>query len=371
MPQTHDLRVEGYIPLLEPTALKKELPVTDKSTKTVICGRNGIEKILRGEDNRLLVIVGPCSIHDEAAAYEYAEKLNDLRQSVEKTLFVIMRVYFEKPRTSIGWKGLINDPNLDGTCDIQKGLRKARRILLRITDMGLPTATEFLETITPQYVDDLVSWAAIGARTTESQIHREMASGLSMPVGFKNATDGNLSIAINAIVAASAPQSFLGIDQEGRTSIVKTAGNTCGHIVLRGGKRPNYDALSIEEARLELVTRNLPEGIMVDCSHANSKKKFQGQAVVWKNIINQYINGNDAIMGLMLESNLHEGNQKFCGDLSKLQYGVSITDECISWESTRQLLLETDKKMRQFQHQAFLYGNPIPKTIDKIQEPLW
>jgi 3-deoxy-7-phosphoheptulonate synthase len=198
-----------------------------------------------------------------------------------------------------------------------------------------------------------------------------MASGLSMPVGFKNATDGNLSTAINALVAARAPQSFLGIDQKGQTSIVKTSGNTCGHIVLRGGKRPNYDALSIEEARLELVSRNLPEGIMIDCSHANSKKKFQGQAVVWKNIIHQYMRGNDAIMGLMLESNLNEGSQKFSSDLSKLQYGVSITDECISWESTQQLLLEADQKIRQFQHRTFVYENSISKTIDRIQEPLW
>jgi 3-deoxy-7-phosphoheptulonate synthase len=371
MQQTHDLRVENYVPLLEPVALKQELPVSEKSTQTVIYGREGIHRILRGEDRRLLVIVGPCSIHDQTAAYEYAEKLNALRKSVEQTLFIVMRVYFEKPRTSIGWKGLINDPNLDGTCDIQEGLRKARKILLRITEMGLPTATELLETITPQYVDDLVSWAAIGARTTESQIHREMASGLSMPVGFKNATDGNLSTAINAMVAARAPQSFLGIDQRGRTCIVKTTGNQAGHIVLRGGKRPNYDALSIEEARLDLVSRNLPQGIMIDCSHANSKKKFQGQSVVWKNIIHQYIRGNDAIMGLMLESNLREGNQKYSGDVSKLQYGVSITDECISWESTRQLLLEADQMIRQFQHQGFVYNSPISKTIDRIQEPLW
>jgi 3-deoxy-7-phosphoheptulonate synthase len=371
MPKTHDLRVADYVPLLEPTALKRELPVSEKSTETVVRGRESIEKIIRGIDKRLLVIVGPCSIHDEAAAYDYAERLSVLRKSVEKTLFVVMRVYFEKPRTSVGWKGLINDPNLDGTCDMQEGLRKARRILRRITEMGLPTATEFLETITPQFVDDLVSWAAIGARTTESQIHREMASGLSMPVGFKNATDGNLSTAINAMVAARAPQSFLGIDQKGRTCIVKTAGNTSGHIVLRGGKRPNYDALSIEEARLELVSRDLPEGIMVDCSHANSKKKFQGQGVVWKNIIHQYVNGNDAIMGLMLESNLQEGNQKFSAEMSRLKYGVSITDECISWTSTRQLLMDADKTIRQYHHQASFYDNPNTGIIEKIQEPLW
>ena len=291
------------------------------------------------------MIVGPCSIHDEKAAYEYAEKLKKLRDEVSEALLVVMRVYFEKPRTSVGWKGLINDPQLDGTCDITDGVRKARRILLQINEIGVPAATEFLETITPQYVADLVSWSCIGARTTESQTHREMASGLSMSVGFKNGTDGKLSAAINAIVAAKTPQSFLGIDQNGHTCVVKTGGNPWAHIVLRGGSQPNYDQISIEQARLKLIEKNLLENIMVDCSHGNSMKKYQGQAIVWRNVIDQYIAGNDSLIGLMLESNLFEGNQKFSGDLSSLKYGVSITDECISWETTENLLLSAAEKL--------------------------
>ena len=372
MQQITDLRIGGYIPLVAPRAMKDELPMTAAASNTVLVGRQGIEGILKGEDQRLLVIVGPCSIHDENSALEYAERLNALRKKVEKSLLVVMRVYFEKPRTSVGWKGLINDPHMDGSCDIQTGLRRARKLLLQINEMGLPAATELLETITPQYVDDLVSWAAIGARTTESQTHREMASGLSMAVGFKNATDGNLSTAINAMVAARAPQSFLGIDQEGQTCVVNTNGNQTGHIVLRGGRRPNYDALSIEEARLELAGKNLPEGIMVDCSHANSKKKYQGQAIVWKNIVDQYINGNDAIVGMMLESHLHEGNQKFSKDLDQLKYGVSITDECISWETTEKLVRYAHEKLGRLRHSTLTYGGPAGmKPLDKIQEPLW
>lgn len=345
MKSTDDLRIQGYCKLMKPGVLKQELPVSKKANETVLHGRETIENILQKKDKRLLVVVGPCSVHDEEAVFEYAEKLNDLRRKVKETIFVVMRVYFEKPRTSVGWKGLINDPNLDGSCDINEGLRKARRILLRIGEMGMPVATEMLETITPQYVSDLVSWAAIGARTSESQIHREMASGLSMPVGFKNATDGNLSSAINAMVAARTPQAFLGIDQNGRTCIVKTGGNSATHIVLRGGPRPNYDIISIEEARLGLIDKNLPEAIMVDCSHANSRKKFQGQEIVWKNIINQRIDGNEALVGLMLESNLYEGKQKFSGDSSSLEYGVSITDECISWETTEKLLLSANETL--------------------------
>jgi 3-deoxy-7-phosphoheptulonate synthase len=372
MQQITDLRVGGYVPLVVPNAMKAEMPMSAAAEKTVVYGRREIEGILKREDKRLLVIVGPCSIHDENSALEYAERLNVLRKKVEKTLFVVMRVYFEKPRTSVGWKGLINDPHMDGSCDIQTGLRRARKLLLQINEIGVPAATELLETITPQYVDDLVSWAAIGARTTESQTHREMASGLSMAVGFKNATDGNLSTAINAMVAARAPQSFLGIDQEGLTSIVKTNGNNTVHIVLRGGPRPNYDALSIEEARLELAGKNLPEGIMVDCSHANSKKKYQGQAIVWKNIVDQYANGNDAIVGMMLESHLHEGNQKPAKDSSDLKYGVSITDECISWETTEKLIRYAHEKLGRMQHGTVTYGGPAgTKTMDKIMEPLW
>jgi 3-deoxy-7-phosphoheptulonate synthase len=345
MRPTDDLRVKGYQQLMEPNMLKQELAISQAAHNTVLAGRDAIEKILNKEDKRLLVIVGPCSIHDEKAAYEYAEKLNKIRDAVSEALFVVMRVYFEKPRTSVGWKGLINDPRLDGTCDIPDGLRKAREILLQVNEIGVPAATEFLETITPQYVADLVSWACIGARTTESQTHREMASGLSMPVGFKNGTDGKLAAAINAIVAAKTGQSFLGIDQDGHTCVVKTGGNPWAHIVLRGGQQPNYDPISIEQARLKLIEKNMLENIMVDCSHGNSMKKFQGQAIVWRNVIDQYIAGNDSLIGLMLESNIFEGNQKFSGDLSALKYGVSITDECISWETTEQLLLSAAKKL--------------------------
>jgi len=345
MKPTDDLRVKGYRKLMEPGKLKQEIAVSPMAHDTVTSGRSAIEKILSRDDKRLLVIAGPCSIHDEKAAYEYADKLQKLRGQVSEALFVVMRVYFEKPRTSVGWKGLINDPQLDGTCDIMEGLGKARKILLGINEIGVPAATEFLETITPQYVADLVSWACIGARTTESQTHREMASGLSMAVGFKNGTDGNLSSAINAIVAAKTGQSFLGIDQNGRTCVVQTNGNPLAHIVLRGGARPNYDPISIEQARLKLIEKKLPETIMVDCSHGNSMKKFQGQAIVMKNVIDQYIAGNDALIGLMLESNLFEGNQKFSGDLKALKYGVSITDECISWETTEHLLLSVAEKL--------------------------
>ena len=346
MKRTSDLRVKEYVALMTPKSLKEELPITTEANDTVAASREAICNILNREDKRLLVIAGPCSIHDEKAALEYAQRLRDLRDRVSDTLYIVMRVYFEKPRTTIGWKGLINDPNLDGTCDMVAGLRKARQLLLDIIDMGVPTATEMLEPITPQYVDDLVSWSAIGARTTESQTHREMASGLSMPVGFKNSTDGNLASAINAMVAARAPQSFLGIDQAGRTCVVKTTGNELGHVVLRGGKRPNYDPISIEQTRLSLIEKGLPEAIVVDCSHANSMKKYQGQAIVWKNVVDQVISGSEALVGLMLESNLFQGNQKFSRDLSELKYGVSITDECISWETTEQLVLGAHEKLK-------------------------
>jgi 3-deoxy-7-phosphoheptulonate synthase len=345
MKPTDDLRVRGYQQLMEPGMLKQELAISQAAHTTVLSGRDAIEKIMNKEDKRLMVIVGPCSIHDEKAAYEYAGKLKKLKDEVSEALLVVMRVYFEKPRTSVGWKGLINDPRLDGTCDITDGLNKARRILLQINETGVPAATEFLETITPQYVADLVSWACIGARTTESQTHREMASGLSMPVGFKNGTDGKLAAAVNAVVAAKTPQSFLGIDQNGHTCVVQTGGNPWAHIVLRGGPQPNYDPINIEQARLKLIEKNLLENIMVDCSHGNSMKKYQGQAIVWRNVIDQYIAGNDSLIGLMLESNLFEGNQKFTGDLSALKYGVSITDECISWETTEHLLLSAAEKL--------------------------
>ncbi len=346
MKSTEDLRVEGYKPLMTPGTLTRELPITEIARTTVINGRDSIQKILSGEDPRMLVIAGPCSIHDKAAAYDYARRLSELSRTVADTLCVVMRVYFEKPRTNIGWKGLINDPYLDGSYDMECGLQEARKILLKIGEMGLPTATEMLETITPQYVADLVSWACIGARTTESQTHREMASGLSMPVGFKNGTDGNLSAAINAMVASRQRQSFLGIDHDGRTCIVQTTGNKRGHLVLRGGKRPNYDPISVEEARLNLIEKELPEALVVDCSHANSMKKYQGQAVVWKSVIDQRLAGNHTLVGLMLESNLFEGNQKYSPDPEKMAYGVSITDGCIAWETTEELLLTAHKKLK-------------------------
>ncbi len=338
MKPTYDVHVEEFIPLIPPRALKEELPMSPAAIDTVLSGREVIQNILAKRDKRLLVVVGPCSIHDEKAALEYAEKLRDLSEAVQETQVLVMRVYFEKPRTTLGWKGMINDPHMDGSCDIVAGLRKARKLLLDITEMGLLTGTEMLDPITPQYIAGLVGWSAIGARTTESQTHREMASGLSMPVGFKNCTDGSLSTAINAMVAAGSPQSFLGIDQNGQNCVVKTTGNPFTHIVLRGGKRPNYDTVSIEDALSQLRAKGLSDAIMVDCSHANSRKKHQGQAAVWRDVINQRMDGNDAIVGLMLESNLYEGNQKNTGDPAKLQYGVSITDACISWETTDHLI---------------------------------
>jgi 3-deoxy-7-phosphoheptulonate synthase len=343
--RTEDIRVRGYLPLMTPRELKERLPITPGVQRTVEEGREAIQRILAKEDRRLLVIVGPCSIHDEKAALEYAERLAALRHRVADTMLLAMRVYFEKPRTTVGWKGFISDPGLDGACDMRTGLLKARGLLMRIAEMGLPTATEMLETITPQYLADLICWAAIGARTTESQTHREMASGLSMPVGFKNGTDGNIATAVNAMLASRVPQTFLGIDQEGRTCIVQTGGNPWGHIVLRGGKRPNYDAISIEEARLVLIEKRLPEAVVVDCSHANSHKKHQGQATVWRNVVDQVVGESEAVVGMMLESNLFEGNQKFGGEPSRLKYGVSITDECISWETTEQLLLNAHEKL--------------------------
>ncbi len=346
MQRTEDVRIVNYSLLPSPTVLAQELPGTEAARRTVVSGREQIQNILTKKDPRMLLIVGPCSIHEEKSAFEYGQRLLALSEKVKDSMVIVMRVYFEKPRTTVGWKGLINDPNLDGSCDIHAGLRKARKILLKITEMGLPTATEFLEAITPQYIADLVCWAAVGARTTESQTHREMASGLSMPVGFKNGTDGNLASAVNALIASRAPQGFLGIDRDGYPSVVKTAGNPYGHLVLRGGRRPNYDPISIEEARLSLITEGLPDAILVDCSHGNSKKKYQGQGHVWHTILDQRIGGNDAIIGMMLESHLSEGNQKFSPNLDELRYGVSITDQCISWETTESLVLSAHEKLR-------------------------
>jgi len=343
--KTYDIHVEEFIQLASPAALKEELPMTRKATETILTGRETIENILSKKDKRILVIVGPCSIHEVKAAMEYAEKLNHLRRQVAETLYVVMRVYFEKPRTTVGWKGLINDPGLDGSCDMEAGLRIARKLLLQINEMGLPAATEMLDPITPQYIADLICWAAIGARTTESQTHREMASGLSMPVGFKNSTDGDLTMAVNAMIAAGSPQSFLGIDHNGLTSIVKTSGNPWTHVVMRGGSRPNYDSVSIGEALTLLRERKLTEAIMVDCSHANSRKDHRNQAIAWQDVINQRIAGNDSLIGLMLESNLNDGKQRNTGDLSNMKYGVSITDACIAWAETEKLFLSAHKQL--------------------------
>ena len=339
MQQTQYVHVVETRRLSPPRVIKSALPITDASAQTVVDGRESVKRILAGEDRRLLVVIGPCSIHDPKSALEYARKLNALRQELGDRLFFIMRVYFEKPRTTIGWKGLINDPHLDGSYDIEAGLKIGRELLLQITALGLPAATEFLDPIVPQYLADLVSWAAIGARTTESQTHREMASGLSMPVGFKNATDGSLQIAIDAMTAARTPHNFLGIDQDGVTSIVITTGNPDGNVVLRGGRKlTNYDPHSIAEASAQLVKAGLPPVLMVDCSHANSGKQHARQEEVWQSVIAQRVAGNHSLIGMMVESHLGEGSQPFPKPVSELRYGVSITDACIGWETTARML---------------------------------
>jgi 3-deoxy-7-phosphoheptulonate synthase len=345
MEQTYDVHIKEFVPLVSPSRLKSEIPISQRAADTVIAGRTAIQQILYQKDPRLMVITGPCSIHDPGAALDYARRLGQLQAKVERTLFLIMRVYFEKPRTTVGWKGLINDPRLDGSCDMTEGFTIARRLLLDIAELGVPTGTEMLDPITPQYIAGLVCWAAIGARTTESQTHREMASGLSMPVGFKNNTDGDLNTALNAMIAAGSPQNFLGIDAEGKTSIVKTTGNPYAHLVLRGGARPNYDSVSIRDALSLLKSKHLPPAVVVDCSHANSRKQYAEQEVVWQDVINQRMGGNTGIIGLMLESNLVEGRQDNCGSLEGLQYGQSITDECISWETTEQLILSAHDRL--------------------------
>jgi 3-deoxy-7-phosphoheptulonate synthase len=348
MYRTQDLHVKEIVRLSTPNALKGLTPTTEAANATVARSRERIIRILRQEDPRLLVVIGPCSIHDEKSALEYATKLNALRKEFADRMEIVMRVYFEKPRTTIGWKGLINDPHLDGSQDIETGLKIARRLLLQITGMGLPTATEFLDPIVPQYIADLVSWAAIGARTTESQTHREMASGLSMPVGLKNGTDGSLQIAIDAMGATRHAHSFLGIDQDGATAIVRTAGNPHAHVVLRGGRaKTNYDAESIRVAAEHLISEKLPPVLMVDCSHANSEKKFAKQEDVWHSVIQQRVEGSQSLIGMMVESHLHEGNQPILKNAADLKYGVSITDSCIGWETTERMLRWGYEKLEQ------------------------
>lgn len=347
MQPLHNLHVRETVRLIAPRALKAELPVTDRAAQTVATGRETVKRILRQEDPRLLVVVGPCSIHDPEAAREYAGRLDALRRELADQLFILMRVYFEKPRTTIGWKGLINDPHLDGSYDIEAGLKIGRRLLLDINALGLPAATEFLDPITPQYLADLVTWGAIGARTTESQTHREMASGLSMPIGFKNATDGGLQVAIDAMGAARHAHSFLGIDPDGATAIIRTTGNPDGHVVLRGGRqRTNYDAASIAESVAQLQKAGLPPVLMVDCSHANSGKQHAKQEEVWHSVTEQRAAGNAALIGMMVESYLHEGSQPIPKNLAELKRGVSITDACLGWETTERMLRHGHEAMR-------------------------
>ena len=339
MYRTQDLHVREIVRLLSPRELKSLSPTTDAANATVARSRERIIRILRQEDPRLLVVIGPCSIHDEKGALDYAARLNVLRKEFAGRMEIVMRVYFEKPRTTIGWKGLINDPHLDGSQDIETGLKIGRRLLLEIAGMGLPAATEFLDPIVPQYIADLISWAAIGARTTESQTHREMASGLSMPVGLKNSTDGSLQVAMDAMGATRHAHSFLGMNEDGVTAIVRTTGNPHAHVVLRGGRaKTNYDAASIRAAEQKLISEKLPPVLMVDCSHANSEKKFAKQEDVWRSVIQQRAEGTRSLIGLMVESNLFEGSQPIPKNLKDLRYGVSITDSCIGWETTERML---------------------------------
>lgn len=336
-----DLHVARNIPLPSPAAMLGEIPRTDSQADFVATSRETIASILFGSDPRPMIVVGPCSIHDTAAGLDYARRLADLAGKVRDRLYLVMRVYFEKPRTTTGWKGLIMDPRLDGTDDIPEGLRTARQFLREIIDLGLPTATELLDPITPQYIADLISWSAIGARTTESQTHRQMASGLSMPVGFKNSTAGDLVAAINATKAAGLPQTFLGVSDQGIASAVTTTGNPYCHIILRGGENgPNFDAASVATAREALIAAKLPPAIMIDASHANCGKDDRRMPEVFRDIIAQRAGGDTSIIGAMLESNLLAGNQPFPQPLDQLVRGRSITDKCIDWETTETLLLE-------------------------------
>jgi 3-deoxy-7-phosphoheptulonate synthase len=339
MIRTNNLNVSGLTPLIAPADLKQVLPLAEESAEFVAKSRAQVQDILWNRDPRMMVVIGPCSIHDPKAALEYAERLAKLNSELRDQLMLVMRVYFEKPRTTIGWKGLINDPDLNGTHLISKGLGIARQLMLNITAMGLPVATEMLDPITPQYMADTISWGAIGARTTESQTHREMSSGLSFPVGFKNGTDGNLQIAIDAMGAACHPHSFLGINREGRTSIVRTTGNPDVHIVLRGGNdKPNYQAAEIAKAQKKLDKAGIKTTLMVDCSHANSLKDHNRQEAVMQDVMEQVAAGNPNIGSLMIESFLKEGNQKMADRLEDLEYGVSITDKCVNWETTERML---------------------------------
>ena len=336
--QTDDVRITGMEEVIAPAQLINEMPISSTASELIFSTRRQISDILDGKDNRLLVIIGPCSIHDPEAALEYAGKLSAAANNYEQELLVVMRVYFEKPRTTVGWKGFINDPDLNDSFNIENGLQKARELLIWLAELGLPAGTEALDPISPQYLSDLFSWTAIGARTSESQTHREMSSGLSTAVGFKNGTDGSLDIAINALKSASSPHRFLGINNDGQVTRLETRGNAFGHVILRGGSEPNYDSVSIAIAEQALEKAKLPINLVVDCSHANSHKNFELQPLVAENICNQINDGNQSIVGVMLESHINSGNQKLGSDPQALAYGVSITDECIDWPTTDTLL---------------------------------
>ena len=342
-----NLNVDSVEVLTTPEQMRAELPLSEAAYHTVIEGRRQIEAILDGADQRLFAVVGPCSIHDPAAAMEYARKLKLLADEVKDVIQVVMRVYFEKPRTTVGWKGLINDPDMDDSFHIAKGLRLGRRVLLDINELGLPAGSEALDPVSPQYLSDLISWSAIGARTTESQTHREMSSALSMPVGFKNGTDGGVEVALNALEAVGAPHHFLGVNQQGQSAVIRTKGNKYGHVILRGGnKGPNFDSVHVALVDAELEKRKLRRAIVVDCSHANSKKDHKLQPMVMENVVAQVAEGRKAIVGVMVESNLHEGKQGIPKDLGQLKYGVSVTDACVGWDTTVEMLRKAAARLR-------------------------
>jgi 3-deoxy-7-phosphoheptulonate synthase len=340
-----NLNVVSQQTLLPPAELHEEIPASALANQTVDAARHALVNILSGQDPRLFVVVGPCSIHDIKAAMEYADRLKALADEVADQILVVMRVYFEKPRTTVGWKGLVNDPRMDDSFRIEEGLRLARRLLVDLNEMGLPCGTEALDPITPQYLGDMIAWSAIGARTTESQTHREMASGLSSPVGFKNGTDGDLEVALNAMLSAAQPHAFLGINGSGQVAITQTRGNPFGHLILRGGSVPNYDSVAVAQAQTALQAAKLPVNIVVDCSHANSRKNHALQVLVLKDVVQQVAAGNSAIKGVMLESNLFEGNQKLARP-EDLRYGVSITDACMGWDTTSACLREAAAVLR-------------------------
>ena len=352
----NDVNVKSIQPLVTPAELKKEVPLTETAYQTVVKGRETVRNILDGNDKRLFIVIGPCSIHDTVAAHEYADRLKVLSDKIKDTIYVVMRVYFEKPRTTVGWKGLINDPDMNDSFNIEKGLRIGRQLLRELNEKGLPCATEALDPNSPQYYQDLISWSAIGARTTESQTHREMSSGLSSPVGFKNGTDGGLTVATNAMQSVKHGHSFLGLNDQGQVSVIHTSGNPYAHVVLRGGNgKPNYDAGSVAEAETALAKAKVSNKIMIDASHANSNKDPYLQPLVLKNITEQILDGNKSIVGLMVESHLKGGRQDIPSDLNALEYGKSVTDGCIDWETTEKALLEkhdthNDVKTTRLQH---------------------